>query len=141
MGVLSKNEALRIAREQETDLVVIAEKADPPVARLIDFHKFLYKEKKRKKEEKKKSRQVEVKDLRLSLFMADADKQRIIAKAKNFLKEGHQVKFNLVLRGRENVFKDRAVNMLKEISEALNEVKLVKEPRVEGNVVRMIVSK
>ncbi|GIW63316.1 MAG: translation initiation factor IF-3 [Patescibacteria group bacterium] len=138
---MSKEEALALANEQGTDLVVIAEKADPPVARLIDFHKFLYKEKKRKKEEKKKAKQVEIKDLRLSLLIAEADKQRLIQKAKAFLKEGNQVKFNLVLRGRERAFKDKAIDLLNEIAGFLTDAKMIKEPRLEGNVVRMIVSK
>ncbi len=141
LGILSRDEALRLAREKEKDLVLIAEKANPPVARLVDFHKFLYEQKKKKREERKKAKKSEVKDLRISLFMADADRQRFVEKAKEFLAEGMQVKFNLVLKGRQRILKDKAVQLLQEIAQQLGEVKLVKEPKVEGNVVRMIVSK
>ncbi len=141
LGVFSREEALRIAREKEKDLVLIAEKANPPVARLVDFHKFLYEQKKKKREERKKAKKSEVKDLRISLFMAEADRQRFIEKAKEFLSEGMQVKFNLVLKGRQRMLKDKAVQVLGEIAQQLGEVKMVKEPKVEGNVVRMIVSR
>ena len=69
IGILSKFEALRKARQEGLDLVEIAPAALPPVAKIVDFNKFIYKEEKRKREEKKKSKSSETKELRLGPFM------------------------------------------------------------------------
>ena len=122
------------------DLVLVAEKADPPVAKIIDFHKFLYQQKRREKEAKKKAKKSIVKDLKISLFMADNDKNRFVKRAQEFLNEGFQVKFNLVLKGRQKERRKEAVELLKDLASRIENAKIVKEPKVEGHVARMILA-
>lgn len=122
-------------------MVLVAEKANPPVAKIIDYHKYLYQLKKKQKEAKQRSKKSVVKDIRISLFMGENDKKRFIEKAKEFLNEGFQVKFNLVLIGRQRERKEKAIESLREIAEKVENSKIVKEPKIEGNVARMILAK
>lgn len=141
IGVMSKNDALTHAQEEGLDLVLIAQNAKPPVAKITDFKKFLYQEGKKQKEAKKGANKSDVKDIKLSLFMSNHDKERFINKTKEFLKNGHQVRLNLTLRGREIVKKSMALNFMKDYLLKLDEINISKEPRVEGRVVRAVISR
>ncbi len=141
VGLISKEEAMRIALEQEVDLVLIAPNAKPPVAKLIDFKKFLYQEQKKQKEARKGIKKSIVKDIKISLFIAEGDAQRFEEKAKEFLSEGNQIRINLSLKGREMGKKDMALAKVKSFIAALGEVNISKEPRIEGRVVRAVVSR
>jgi len=141
VGILSKFEAIAKAQEQGLDLVLIAKNAKPPVAKITDFKKFLYQEEKKIKEAKKGAKKSDVKDIQLSLFMGDHDKQRFINKTKEFLEEGHQVRLNLTLRGREIVKRQMALDFMKGFINNLELVNISKEPRFEGRVVRAVVSR
>lgn len=141
IGILSKQEALRVAQEKELDLVLIAPKANPPVAKVIDFKKFLYQEEKKQKEAKKGIKKSIVKDIKLSLFIGPADLERLINKAKEFLEEGNQVRLNLTLRGREIAKKNMAFDLIKKFISNLGEVNIAKEPRLEGRVIRAVIAK
>lgn len=93
--------ALASAREAELDLVEVAPTARPPVCKIIDFGKFLYKQKKLEQKQKKASKQQEVKAVRLSMRTDVHDLEVKANKVKDFLKDRHQVKIALVMRGRE----------------------------------------
>jgi len=138
---MSKQDALNRAQNDGLDLVLIAQNAKPPVAKITDFKKFLYQEEKKLKEAKKGAKKSDVKDIQLSLFMSDHDKKRFINKTKEFLKSGHQVRLNLTLRGREIVKKTMAIKFMKDYIGQLEEVNVSKKPRVEGRVVRSVVSR
>lgn len=141
LGVLSRDEALDKAEERELDLVLIAAKAKPPVAKITDFKKFLYEQEKKEKEAKKGAKKSIVKDIKISLFIGPADLERMINKTKEFLDEGNQVRLNLTLKGREIVKKQMAFDLLKNFIAQLEEVNVSKEPRLEGRVVRAVVSR
>ncbi|MBI2641297.1 translation initiation factor IF-3, partial [Candidatus Roizmanbacteria bacterium] len=141
VGVLNKEEALRIAREKELDLVLVAPKAQPPVAKIIDFKKFLYQEEKKEKEARKGIKKSIVKDVQLSLFIAQADFERLIHKAEEFLNEGNQVRINLTLRGREIVKRSMAFALVQRYIQGLGLVNISKEPRLEGRVIRAVVAR
>lgn len=141
IGVLSKVEALRQAQEAGKDLVLIAPKANPPVAKIIDFKKFLYQEEKKQKEAKRGIKKSVVKDLKLSLFIAPADLARLENRGKQFLDEGHQLRLNLTLKGRENAKRDMAFELIKKFIVSLGEVNIAREPKFEGRVLRAIVAK
>lgn len=141
IGIIAKEEALRIAEEKEMDLVLIAPKANPPVAKVIDFKKFLYQEEKKQKEARKGIKKGVVKDLVISLFIAKADFDRIIGRAKEFLEDGNQVRINLTLRGREVVKKPMAFDLVKKFITGLGDVNVSKEPRLEGRVIRAVVAR
>lgn len=141
IGVLSKQEALKKAQEMQLDLVLIAPKAIPPVAKIIDFKKFLYQEEKKAKEAKKGIKKSTTKDISLSLFIAEGDLIRLENKAKNFLKEGHQVRINLTLKGREMGKKQMAFDLINKFIGSLGEINISKSPRIEGRVIRSVVAK
>ncbi len=141
VGILSKEEALRQAQTAGLDLVLIAPQAKPPVAKIIDFKKFLYQEEKKLKEAKKGIKKSIVKDIKISLFIAPTDLERLIDKTKEFLTEGNQVRLNLGLKGREVVKKDMAFALMKRFIAELGEVNVSKEPRIEGRVIRAVVAR
>ena len=141
VGVLSKEEALREAQQRELDLVLIAPSAKPPVAKIIDFKKFLYQEEKKQKEAKKGVKNSVVKDIILSLFIAQADYDRLLNKGKDFLAAGSQVRLNLTLKGRELGKRDMAFQLAKRYIAELGEVNISKEPRFEGRVIRAVVAR
>lgn len=133
IGILKKFEALEKAKEQELDLVEIAPKAQPPVAKIIDFKKFLYQEAKKKREEKKKTKVSETKEVRLGPFMSENDLMVMVKRAREFLEDGDKVRLVLKFAGRqithpefgERVI-DRAVAELSDIS------KIERERHLEG---------
>jgi len=141
IGVITKQEALRIAQEKELDLVLIAPKANPPVAKIIDFKKFLYQEEKKQKEARKGIKKSITKDISLSLFIGKADLERLENKGKEFLDGGHQLRVNMMLRGREVVKKDMAFELIKKYIISLGEVNISKEPRLEGRIIRTVVAR
>ncbi len=141
VGVLSRQEALDLARSRELDLVLIAAKANPPVAKITDFKKFLYNQEKKLKEAKKGAKKSGVKDVQISLFIGPADFDRMVRKGKEFIDEGNQLRINLSLRGREVVKRDLAIELVRKYIELMGDINVSKEPRLEGRVVRSVLSK
>lgn len=99
--MLSREEALAKAKELDLDLVEIAEKANPPVAKLIDYEKFRYQEEKKEQQARKNMREVELKEIWLSPRIADHDLETRLKKANEFLAKGNKVKLNVKFKGRE----------------------------------------
>ncbi len=141
VGVLTKDEAVKTAQAQELDLVLIAPTANPPVAKIIDFKKFLYQEEKKQKEAKKGIKKSVVKDIKTSLFIAPTDLERLIEKGREFLEDGYQVRLNLGLKGREMGKQQMAYDLLKRFIAQLGEVNVSKEPKMEGRVIRAVVAR
>lgn len=141
VGVLTKSEALKIAGDAGVDLVLIAPNAKPPVAKIIDFKKFLYQEEKKEQEAKKGIKKSGSKDISLSLFIGAADLLRLENKGKQFLQDGYQVRVNLFLRGREVSKKPMAFDLVNKYIASLGEVNVSKPPRLEGRVIRAVVAK
>ena|SRR5690606_2764020 len=136
-GVYSIEEALKMARQLELDLVEISPNADPPVCRLVDYNKFLYEKKKKDKEQKAKSKQSEVKEIR---FTPNTDEHDFDFKAKHaekFLKEGNKVKCFVQFKGRSILFQDRGELLLLKFAERLADYGALESmPKMEGR--RMI---
>lgn len=101
IDVLDRLAALALAREQGLDLVEVAAQAKPPVAKIIDFNKFLYQQSKKKQEEKKKAKVSETKEIRLGPFMSDNDLATMMKRAREFLEEGDKVRLVVKFRGRQ----------------------------------------
>lgn len=141
IGVFTKQEALQRAQSEDLDLVLIAPHAKPPVAKIIDFKKFLYQESKKEKEAKKGVKKSTVKDVMISLFMGEADEARLIAKAKEFLHEGNQVRINMKLIGRQMGRIPMALEHTRKFISALGDINVSKEPKLEGRVVRAVIAK
>jgi len=141
IGLLSKFDALKQAREQGLDLVEIAPMAKPPVARIIDFKKFLYQEEKKRRDEKKKAKTSETKEVRLGPFMDDHDLETMLRRARDFLSENNKVKLVVRFTGRQithpefgQQILDRAITSLSDVS------KVDKEKHFEGRQLIAMVS-
>jgi len=141
VGVLTKEEALKLAKDKELDLVLIAPNANPPVARIVDFNKFLYQKEKKEKEAKKGVKKGVVKDIKLSLFIGPADLERLINKGKEFLEEGRQLRLSLNLKGREITKQNMAFDLINRFILGLGEVNITKPAKLEGRVIRAVVSR
>jgi translation initiation factor IF-3 len=133
VGVLSKDEALKLAQEQELDLVEIAPTAKPPVAKLIDFNKFLYQQAKKKQEEKKKAKTSETKEIRLGPFMSDNDLQVMIRRGREFLEDGDKIRLVVRFRGRQITRSEFGKSTIQKVVDALADIsKIDREPHFEG---------
>lgn len=138
IGILSKDDALKKAQEKGLDLVLIAPNANPPVAKIIDFKKFLYLEEKKAKEAKKGIKKSITKDINLGLFIAESDFQRLVNKAKEFIAEGNQVRINLTLKGREIAKKQMGFDLINKFLNSIESINISKAPRLEGRVIRAV---
>jgi len=133
IGILPKIEALKKAKELELDLVEIAPNAQPPVAKLIDFNKFLYQEEKKKREEKRKAKISETKELRLGPFMNDHDLDVIIKKAKEFLQNNDKVKLVVKFKGRQIQHPEFGEKIIQKVIDSLSHIsKIEREKHFEG---------
>lgn len=133
IGVISKAEALTLARESEMDLVEIAPTAKPPVARIIDFKKFLYQEEKKKREEKKKAKNSETKEIRLGPFMDDHDLETMTRRAREFLVDNDKVKLVVRFKGRQMGHPEFGQQVIRKAIDILSDIsKVDKEPHFEG---------
>jgi len=141
IGILSRQDALKLAEEKELDLVLITNKANPPVVKLIDFKKFLYQEKKKLKEARKGIRKSTVKDIKLSIFIGKNDLERLVKKAQEFIKEGYQVRIGLPLRGRELGKKPIAFDLINQFINLVGEVSITKPAKLEGRVITAIIGR
>ncbi len=101
IGIMSSREALKLAYEKELDLVLIAPQAQPPVAKIMDYGKYLFEKQKREKEAKKKQQVVELKEIQLSCRIDTHDYETKLNQAKKFLAAGNKVRVVMKFRGRE----------------------------------------
>jgi translation initiation factor IF-3 len=130
---MTPREAIQIARERELDLVEIAPQANPPVCKIIDFGKLRYEQQKREKLQRKHQQQQQIKEVRLHPRTDTHDVDFKTRHAKEFLNEGHKVKFTVVFRGREITHQDIGRDLLNGIIEALADEAKVDQPlRMEG---------
>ncbi len=130
---MSTDEALRMARDAELDLVLIAATAQPPVCRIIDYGKFKYEKLRKEKEEKKKQHVVEIKEIRMSPNIDQNDLNTKVGAARKFLERGDRVKVTIRFRGREMAHMNESVHILTDFANALVDIAVVdKAPKVEG---------
>ncbi len=141
IGVMPKAQALELARESSSDLVEIAPKATPPVAKIIDFKKFLYQEEKKKREEKKKTKSTETKEVRLGPFMSDNDLSVMIKRTRDFLEDGNKVRLVVYFSGRQITHPEFGHKILDEVLNRLSDVsKVDREKRLEGRKLISVIS-
>ncbi len=141
LGVKTKEDALTLAEYAGFDLVLINDKANPPVCKLIDYNKFKYEKRKKLKESQKKQKEVnfEVKEFRLSVKIDTHDFDTKTRKATKHLQKGNKVKVTIRFRGREMMHTDLGKNVLLRFAEALNEVSDVEqEPKLDGRLMLML---
>ena len=141
IGVVSIDEALRVARDAELDLVEVAPAADPPVCRVMDFGKFVYERAKKEREARKAQTKIEVKEIRLRPKTNEHHRDLKVRDARRWLEAGMKVKVRIRFRGREISYPDIALEDLKEIAEELSEVALVEQaPALERRTMLMVLA-
>ena len=133
LGIMSAAQALRIADEQDLDLVKISPQANPPVCKLMDYGKFRFEQSKREKEARKNQHVVEIKEVRMSPGIDVGDFNTKLKNAQKFLTEGNRVKVSVRFRGREMAHTEIGRDLLLRFAEQAGEVSsMEKEPKMEG---------
>lgn len=133
--------ARSLAKEHQLDLVEVSPTVHPPVCRIMDFGKYLYRQKKQEQKHKAMQKSREMKGIRLSLRTGDHDIDVKLNQAKRFLEEGNSLKFTLIFRGREATHYELGLQKMLQIKEALKEMtKVDQEPKKQGYNLIMILS-
>ena len=141
MDIYPTKEALKIAEEMGLDLVEISPNANPPVAKAMDYKKFLYEQKKREKAIKAKASKVVVKEIRFGPNTDDHDYEFKKNHAEKFLKEGAKLKAYVFFKGRSIVFKDKGEILLLRLAQDLEDVGKVEQmPKLEGKRMTMFIA-
>ncbi len=140
-GIIPTSQALAIADEAGLDLVLIAPDATPPVAKIMDYSKFKYQQEKKKKEAKKNQKIIVIKEIKLSVKIAENDINYKVKHAKEFLEEGNHVKFRVFLKGREMSNPEAGVEVLNRVWHMIEDIAIMdKEPKLEGRYVNLLVT-
>lgn len=134
-------DAIEMARSEDLDLIVVAEKTEPPVAKILDFNKFLYEE--RKKSSSSKARKSELKELRFGPTIGEGDLKVRMARIREFLQEGHQIRVRVQLKGREKAYPQLGFDKIQKIvKEVENEARIEGEPkRIGGDIIVTFIKK
>ena len=141
IGVMTKEEALKLAKEQCVDLIEIAPNAMPPVAKIIDFGKFRYQEEKKLKEMQKKSKPSDLKELRYSPFIGEGDYQTRHKRIDEFLRDKHKVKIVIYFKLKQLGSKQFGYNLLNRILRDIgDEINVDMKPKFLGRNLIMIIS-
>ena len=131
--IVELDDAIKMAEEQELDLVEISPKADPPVCRILNYQKFLYDQKKKQKEIKANQAKVTQKEIRFGPNTDDHDFNFKVKHARKFLEEGNKLKAHVFFRGRSIVFKERGEILLLKFAQELEDLGALEQmPKLEG---------
>ncbi len=139
LGIMRTIEAIQLAKSMGLDLVEVSPSSNPPVAKIMDYGKFLYEQKKKLKEMKKHQKATEIKEIQLSPVIDKHDLEVKIKKAREFLEDGNKVRFRLIFKGRQIVHPEIAKNVLEKVISDLSEISEIEQaPRDEGRFIIMI---
>ncbi|MGR8935652.1 MAG: translation initiation factor IF-3 [Gammaproteobacteria bacterium] len=139
VGIVSLDEAKRMAYEAELDLVEISPNADPPVCRIMDYGKYQFEQSKKLQAAKKKQKQIQVKEIKFRPGTEEGDYQVKLKSLKKFLEEGNKTKVTLRFRGREMSHRELGMDLLKRIESDLDELAMVEQfPKLEGRQMVMV---
>jgi len=138
LGIISFDEAMQKANELGQDLVLIAPDANPPVAKIMDYGKFKYQEEKKLKEQRKNQVKIVIKEIKLSVKIAENDIDYKVKHAREFLEKGYHVKFRVFLRGREMANPEAGKDVLMRIWPMIEDMAVMdKPPKFEGRYYNM----
>jgi translation initiation factor IF-3 len=140
LGVLDREEALRLASEAGVDLVEISPDADPPVAKIIDWGKYQYQKMKEQQKSRRNSKPIDIKQMRMGLKIGSHDLDIKLRKIKEFLAEGHKVKILVVFKGREMAHKELGYEMIDRVSKLLDsDATVEQEPQMAGRNLSIVI--
>jgi len=141
LGIMQLEDALKLAREKNLDLVNVAPQAKPPVCRIMDFGKYKYEQSKREKEARKKQRSISVKEVKVRPNIEEHDFQVKVRNGKRFLEAGDKVKVSVIFRGREITHPELGKKLCLQMAEELDDVSVVERPpKIEGRNMIMILA-
>lgn len=141
IGIYNIKDALRLAEDQDLDLVEISPSASPPVCKVVDYKKFLYEKKKKQKEIKANSAKIVVKEIRLGPNIDDHDFNFKMKHAMKFLEDGAKVKVDVFFKGRSIIYKEKGEYILLKFAADLEEFGKVEQlPRLEGKRMIMVIA-
>lgn len=141
LGIMSAQEALKIAAEREMDLVKIAPGSNPPVCKVMDYGKFRFEQTKKEKEAKKNQRVIEIKEIRMSPGIGENDFNTKLKNGQKFLNDGDRVKVSVRFRGREMAHTEIGEQLLKDFAAKCADIAtLDKNPKLEGRNMSMFLS-
>lgn len=132
---------MSIAQEAGLDLVEVSPNAEPPVARVMDYGKFIYEQAKKEREARKTQKQTEVKEIRFRPKTNEQHRNMRVGSAREWLEEGMKVKVRVRFRGREITYPELAKEQLDEVAQMLTDVAVVEQtPNLEGRTMLMILA-
>jgi translation initiation factor IF-3 len=141
LGIMTSQDAIRMAQEQTLDLVEVNPKADPPVCKIMDFGKYKYEEKKRANEARKKQNVVEIKEVKVRPKTDEHDLDTKIRHIRRFLEEGNKAKITVRFRGREITHPEKGREVLDDIIKALEGlINIEGNPALEGKAMTMLIA-
>lgn len=122
VGIVSKSQAIQMAEDAELDLVILSPDADPPVVRIMDYNKYRYEQQKKKKVQQKKTLRMDLKELKMGYNIDQHDYSVRLKAARKFLKDGDKVKVIVNLKGRENEFRNMAMELIRRFQNDVGEL-------------------
>ena len=141
LGLMSSEEALKIAVEKEMDLVMIAPGSKPPVCKIMDYGKYRFEQAKREKEAKKNQRVIEIKEIRMSPSIGENDFNTKLRAGQKFLADGDRLKVTIRFRGREMAHTNIGEQLLKDFAAKCSDIaNMDKNPKLEGRNMSMFLS-
>ena len=141
LGVISIDEAMDKANELNLDIVLIAPDAKPPVAKIMDYGKYKYQKEKQLKEQRKNQVKIVVKEIKLSVKIAENDIAYKVKHAREFLEKGYHVKFRVFLKGREMAHPEAGKEVLLRVWPMVEDIAVMeKPPKFEGRYFNMYVT-
>ena len=140
IGIVDTREALKRAREEDLDLVLVGETAQPPVAKLLDYGRYRFEQQQQVKEARKRSRQQEMKSIKFRVKIDDHDYETKVNHIRRFLKAGHKVKVTIMFRGREQSRPELGYRLLQRLAEDVAELGYVEsQPKQDGRNMIMVI--
>jgi translation initiation factor IF-3 len=140
LGILSKQEALAIARERDLDLVEISPNADPPVCKIVDWGKYNYQRTKQLQKNRKSAKTLEMKQIRFGLKISQHDLSIKMNHAVKFLEAGHKVKVTLMYRGREQAHREIGYQLAQKVIDDLGDTIIVdQQPQLAGKQLNFVI--
>lgn len=128
IGIVDTRDAIQRAREEDLDLVMVGENAQPPVAKLLDYGKYRYELQQQEKEARKRSRQQEMKAIKFRVKIEDHDYETKVNHIRRFLKSGHKVRVTIMFRGRERTHPELGQELLNRVSQDVSDLAVVDSP-------------
>jgi len=139
LGIVPTVEAIRMAKEQDLDLVEVSPKTNPPVCKIMDYGKFKYQLAKKAQEAKKKQTVIQIKEMKLGLKIQEHDLMFKIKHIREFLEDGCKVKVIVMFKGREILHKDMGEKLTQKIIEAIKDTgNLEQKPKFDGRNIVMV---